>query len=129
MKNNEIQNISVIGAGFLGTQIGLQCAAHGLSISLVDPSRNSRKHSMNIVKDELAQRVSKGLINSNEEQTILSRMNYTSDLKKGVTDAELVIEAVPESLDLKRDIFAKLEKLTPTSTILATNSSSIKFQP
>ncbi|MEE3233472.1 MAG: 3-hydroxyacyl-CoA dehydrogenase family protein [Candidatus Latescibacterota bacterium] len=127
MKNNEIQNISVIGAGFLGTQIGLQCAAHGLSISLVDPSRNSRKHSMNIVKDELAQRVSKGLINSNEEQTILSRMNYTSDLKKGVTDAELVIEAVPESLDLKRDVFAKLDKLTPTSTILATNSSSIKI--
>ena len=127
MKNNEIQNISVIGAGFLGTQIGLQCAAHGLSISLVDPSRISRKHSINIVKDELAQRVSKGLINSNQEQTILSRMSYTSDLKKGVAGAELIIEAVPENLDLKRDIFAKLDELAPTSTIFATNSSSIKI--
>ena len=127
MGNNKMQNISVIGAGFLGTQIGLQCAAHGLSISLVDTSKKSRDHSLYVIKNELAQRVSKGLICNSEEQKILSRMNFTSDLKKGVVDAELVIEAVPENLDLKRELFAQLDELTPTSTILATNSSSIKI--
>ena len=50
MKNNNLQNISVIGAGFLGTQIGLQCAAHGLSVSLVDTSEKALRHSEKVVE-------------------------------------------------------------------------------
>ena len=127
MKNNNLQNISVIGAGFLGTQIGLQCAAHGLSVSLVDTSEKALRHSEKVVEIELQRRISEGIIDHNQQQAILSRINYTPDLKKGVLNAQLIIEAVPENINLKRDIFAQLDQLTSPSVILATNSSSIKI--
>tara|TARA_B100000579_G_C22808270_1_gene843775 strand:+ start:917 stop:1825 length:909 start_codon:yes stop_codon:yes gene_type:complete len=127
MVNSTIQNVSVVGAGFLGSQIGLQCAAYGLSVTLIDPSEESRHHSLKTNKNELERRFSEGLIDESQRTLILSNLKYMSDLKKGIANAELIIEAIPEDLQEKRTIFSEIDKLTPPSTILATNSSSIKI--
>jgi len=123
----DFQHICVVGAGFLGTQIGLQCAAHGYQTTLVDLSAAAREKSQQVVTDELNRRIAEGLHDASESSAVQARLAYHDDLEQGVSSADLVIEAIPERLDLKRALFAKLDALTDSNTILATNSSSIKI--
>ena len=127
MISKNIQNVTVIGAGFLGTQIGLQCASHGLTTFLVETNNSAQSRSKDVVQKELSQRQEVGSINDNEKNQILSRMIYTSNLNHGVEHAELIIEAIPEQLDLKREIFSQIDKIAAESTLIASNSSSIKI--
>ena len=123
----EFEHICVVGAGFLGTQIGLQCAVHDYRTTLVEPAAAAREKSQQVVSDELNRRIAEGLYDASQARSVQTRMTYTEDLTRGVTSADLVIEAIPERLDLKRALFTQLDALTQPDTILATNSSSIKI--
>lgn len=124
---SDFQYICVVGSGFLGTQIGLQCAAHGYQTRLVEPSPHARAQSQQTVATELQRRTDDGEHDAAESDAVRARMTYVEELEQGVADAGLVIEAIPERLELKRQLFAQLDALTPPDTILATNSSSIKI--
>lgn len=124
---NTLQNICVVGAGFMGTQIGLQCVAHGMRARIVDPANDALTKSKLLVDEELDRRLEAGETSADERDKALALLLYTKDLEHGIQGAELVIEAIPERLDLKRQLFAELDTLAAPATILASNSSSIKI--
>ncbi|EOT45893.1 3-hydroxybutyryl-CoA dehydrogenase [Enterococcus sp. AZ150] len=119
-----IKTVVVAGAGVLGSQIAFQNAYHGKQVWVYD------------IKDEFLDRAKGNMehyqtIYSNYFQTpeqakdALTRLHYTTDLKQAVADADLVIEAVPEVLTIKQNLFKQLGELAPENTILATNTSTM----
>ena len=126
MVTRPIETIAMVGSGFMGTQIGLLCAVHGVDVRLYDISQTVLDSSAQSQAEELADRLEAGTIAAVDRDSILGRIHYTTDLTKAVSNADLVIEAVPERLEPKREIFRELDSLCPEHTILATNSSSIR---
>ena len=127
METRPFKTISVVGSGFMGTLIGFQCAAHGYTVRFIDIIDEALRRSSHTCSQELEARVERRQITANEKEAILKRMHFTLDLKEGVSNADLAIEAVPERLETKRAVFAQLDQLCPSRTILATNSSSLRI--
>lgn len=118
--------ICIVGAGFMGAQIALQCAVHGYDVRLVDASTEALQRAIQGHAEELDRRVERGQITAQEKWATLSRIGATLTLEEGAAQAGLAIEAVPERVDLKRQVFGELDKACPPQAILATNSSSIR---
>ncbi|MBY4570303.1 3-hydroxyacyl-CoA dehydrogenase [Gordonia sp. LUNF6] len=123
---SDIKKVVVLGTGVLGSQIAFQSAYSGFEVTAYD-----------IDDDALAKAKERfaGLVETyknevpgaadGKAEAALARLAYSSDLAEAVADADLVIEAVPEVLDLKRDIYQKLSAVAPEKTIFATNSSTL----
>lgn len=126
MSTRPIETICVVGAGFMGAQVALQCAAHGLQVWLVDNSPEALEWAKTSHAQELAKRLQKQQITPQEQDSILSRVRLTTDMPLAASRADLVIEAAPERLEVKRTLFAQLDHLCPAHTILTTTSSSIR---
>ncbi len=126
MQTRPFETVCIIGAGFMGAQIGLRCAAHGYNVWLVDALTDALKRAAQSHEQELDERLEKQQITAEERAAILSRTDFTTSMREGTSGADLVIEAVPELLEIKRDVFAQLDAVCPRKTILATNSSSIR---
>ena len=109
----EIEQIAVIGAGTMGGGIATLCLMAGYSVRLFDPETTALERAVTRV----AKRVAEG--------EVASRLDTTSDLEVALEAADFVIEAAPERLDLKREIFAKAASLTPDHAVLATNTSQL----
>ncbi|MCX9010496.1 MAG: 3-hydroxyacyl-CoA dehydrogenase family protein [Candidatus Methanoperedens sp.] len=127
MEKEPINIVCIFGAGFMGTQIGLQCASYGHTTWIVGHSEKSLEQASQSITQELEARVKKQQITEDEMKSVLNRIHLTQDMKEGTSSADLVIEAVPERLSLKREVFAQLDRICPSHTILATNSSSIRI--
>lgn len=125
MNIEEIKHISIIGAGNMGHQISLQCALKGFDTVCTDVSEAMLKKADAFVDSYLAGRVEKGKLTQEEAKAARSRIRFTPDFKDAVKDADFVIEAVLEVLDIKRKLFADLDQMAPPHAILATNSSAI----
>lgn len=110
----------------MGRQIALQCALHEYEVYLVDVSKEALDSAQEKIRAALEGKTSRGEITSNLMQKTLSRISYTTDLGKAAAEADFVIEAVLESVKLKRQVFSQLDRVCPPHTIFATNSSSIK---
>jgi 3-hydroxybutyryl-CoA dehydrogenase len=126
VKVQEIERVSIVGAGFMGVQIGLQCALHGLSVRMADVSPQALEQAGQAQVEILDRREAAGEVSPSERTAALGRVQMATDLHEAVEGADLVIEVVPERLDLKRRVFAELDALCAPPTILATNSSSIR---
>jgi 3-hydroxybutyryl-CoA dehydrogenase len=122
-----IDTVCVFGAGFMGWQIGLTCANRGYPVRLYDISEKALKRALSTIKQELDTRVEAGEVSAEELEDILKRIVTTEDVEEAVEGADLVIEAVPERLELKREVFTLLDRVCDEKTILATNSSSIRI--
>jgi 3-hydroxyacyl-CoA dehydrogenase len=122
----DVTNVTVLGTGVLGSQIAYQTAYCGLPVTAYD------------INDEILESARKrfeGLATRYEKEVkgaaggpanaALTRITYTSDLAGAMRDADMVIEAIPEVLDLKRDVYTKLGQLAPEKTIFASNSSTL----
>ncbi|MEO2030448.1 MAG: 3-hydroxyacyl-CoA dehydrogenase family protein [Planctomycetaceae bacterium] len=120
-------DISVIGAGYMGNQIALQSAAAGNQVWLHDMSGKAIENSVVQLSAFLDRMIEDGCAAADERQAILDRIRRTTDLSDAVADADLVIEAVREDLEIKREVFRQLDKHCAPDTILATNSSSIRI--
>jgi 3-hydroxybutyryl-CoA dehydrogenase len=120
------KQVCIYGSGYLGSQIALQCAVSGLHVNLFDVSRASIRRSRNSVSRYMDQWVIEGKIKAEEKGKILSRMLWTGSASRATAAAEIVIEAVTERLNVKREVFKNLDRLCGPNTILATNSSSIR---
>jgi 3-hydroxybutyryl-CoA dehydrogenase len=118
-----INRVSVIGAGTMGTQIALQCANHGRSVLLYD-NRSAAVEQAPARLERLAQDLAaEGLLGSDSPGETLRRIKPSTDLAAAAQTA-LIIECVPENLELKRNVFKQLGRHCPPETIYVTNTSS-----
>jgi 3-hydroxybutyryl-CoA dehydrogenase len=111
----------------MGAQIGLQCATHGYTVWLVDLLAEALQRTAENHSQELEKRLEKQQITAGEKEAILRRIHLTTNMEEGASKADLVIETVPERLEIKREVFAQLDTVCPRHTILATNSSSLRI--
>jgi len=125
MNIDDVKNIAVIGAGNMGHQISLLCAIHGYKTTCTDISEEILKKAEAFADSYLPGRVEKGRLTEEQAKAARDNITFTSSLEDTVKDADYVIEAVLEVLDIKRKLFAELDKLAPSHAILATNSSAI----
>jgi len=125
MKINDVKNVSVVGAGNMGHQIALQCALYGFKTVGTDVIPAVLEKAEKFCDTYLAGRVEKGKLTEDAAKKARSLISFTDDLNEAVEDADVVIESVQERIDLKRRVFADLDKLAPPKAILTTNSSFI----
>ena len=125
MNIDDVKNIAVIGAGNMGHQISMLCAIHGYRATCTDVKEDILKKAEAFADQYLAGRVAKGRMTEEQARAARERLTFTSSLEAAVKDADYVIEAVLEVLDIKRKVFTDLDKMTPPHAILATNSSAI----
>ncbi|MFP3999007.1 MAG: 3-hydroxyacyl-CoA dehydrogenase family protein [Desulfosalsimonas sp.] len=125
MKISDVKNIAVVGAGNMGHQIATLCAIHGYKTVCTDVKEDVLKKAEQFVDNYLPGRVKKGKLTEEQAKQARDNIRFTGSLEDAVKDADFVIEAVLEVLDLKRKIFADLDKMSPSHAILATNSSFI----
>ncbi len=119
----KIKTICVVGAGLMGHQIALQAAISGFESFCTDTSEAALQKAQDFALDWIKKNQEKGKIDENEADAIKKRLTFTSDLESAACGADLVIEAIVEILAVKRELFARLDKICPPHTILATNSS------
>ena len=122
----EIQHIGVIGAGQMGNGIAQVAACAGFQVSMIDIKQEYLDRAMNNIQKSLEKLVSKDRLSQSESLNAISRINFSTSMED-VSDADLVIEAGPEILELKNSIFSKLDNTCKSSTILASNTSSISI--
>jgi 3-hydroxybutyryl-CoA dehydrogenase len=122
-----IQKVAVIGAGTMGNGIAHVFAQHGFEVRLIDISEKSLEGGMASIRKNLQRMQEKGVLDSARVEGTLARIAAFTELKKGVRDAELVVEAATEDSSLKKKIFRELDALCGPETILATNTSSISI--
>lgn len=125
MKVDDVKNIAIIGAGNMGHQIALLCAMHGYTTTCTDVNAEILKKAEAFADSYLDGRVKKGKLTEEQAKEMRGRISFPSTMEEAVKNADYVIEAVIEVLDLKRKIFADLDKFAPKHAILATNSSRI----
>lgn len=120
-----IERVAVVGAGAMGRQIALNTALHGVPTALYDVSPAALEDARAWTDTYLQGRVEKGRLTPEEASAARGRLAFFTELEPCVADADLVIEAVVENLDVKREVFAALDRAAPPHAILATNSSTI----
>ncbi len=120
----DIRNVTVVGAGSIGSAIAEAVAIQGFYVKLMDISEEILKRAVEKIRGGLKSSYERGYIKENVEN-IMERIKTTISLAEALKDADLVIEAVPEILDLKKKVFSDIEKYAPEHTILATNTSSL----
>jgi len=124
----ELNKIAVMGAGMMGTGIAQVVAMGGYPVSVRDIAADFLDKSKARIEKKLKELVEKGRLSEQDAKNISSRMTFTEDLKAAVTDADLIIEAVPEDLELKRKVLTELEKMAKPSAIFASNTSELSIR-
>jgi len=121
----EIKNITVLGSGIMGHGIAQVSAMAGYNVVLRDIEQSFLDKAMGKIKWSLDKLVSKEKISENERNEIFSRIKPIVDLKDAVHDCDLVIEAVPEIMDLKKKVYAELDKVSSDQVVFASNTSTL----
>ncbi|MEI4801077.1 3-hydroxybutyryl-CoA dehydrogenase [Bacillus sp. NPDC077411] len=119
-----VQKIVVIGSGQMGSGIAQVCAMAGYDVYMQDLKQEQLDRGIGIITKNLSRQVEKGRMSEEDKQATLNRLTATLTLDC-VKEADLVIEAAVERMDIKKQIFANLDELAPEHTILATNTSSL----
>ncbi|MEA2109849.1 MAG: 3-hydroxyacyl-CoA dehydrogenase [Pseudomonadota bacterium] len=125
MKNDEISNVLILGAGTMGLQIGLLCAVSGFKVIIYDPFEQALEEAGSRLKKLAGELVSKGRLEQEKADTGLLRIRFSGDPETAGKDADLVSESVPEDPVLKQEVFSQFNKICPEYTIFTTNSSTL----
>ncbi|MDV3128393.1 3-hydroxyacyl-CoA dehydrogenase family protein [Mycobacterium sp. 21AC1] len=123
----DINRVLVVGAGAMGSQIALVSARAGLSVSCHDIDAARLARAVRHLRNRSARDIAKGNRSATDEDAAFARLEFGTNLTELAVGADFVIEAALEDLDVKRDLFANLDRHTPSNAILATNSSG--FMP
>ncbi|MFB6070029.1 MAG: 3-hydroxyacyl-CoA dehydrogenase/enoyl-CoA hydratase family protein [Halanaeroarchaeum sp.] len=123
---DDIDQIAVLGAGNMGHGIAEVAAIAGYDVVMRDVEEDLVDEGYEDIQWSVEKLAEKGVVDE-DPGTVMERVETTTDLEAAVADAELVIEAAPERLDLKRDIFGDLDEMAPDDAILATNTSSLSI--
>ncbi len=119
--------ISVIGAGTMGNGIAHVFAQAGFKVTIVDISLSQLDKAVANIAKNFDRQIAKGLVNEEQKKAAIANINICSNMSEGVKNAELVVEAAAENIELKLQIFEQLDRLVPKEAILATNTSSISI--
>lgn len=120
-----MQNISVIGAGIMGHGIAQIVALAGYNVVLRDINDNMLEKGLQSIDRSLNRMIGSEKITQTQKEECLQKIQLMTDLYESVKGADLVIEAIPEVLSLKQDLFQQLDEICPPETILATNTSQL----
>ena len=121
-----IERVCIFGAGTLGWQIALQCASYAHPVNLYDISPEALKNAESNISKEVESWVTAGNASVETKDTPPQWVSFEPDVNKAVKGVDLVIEAVPEKLELKKRVFKELDDACDPHTIISTNSSSIR---
>lgn len=119
-------NVAVIGSGTMGSGIAQVAATAGCSVKIYDTNKEALSRSQMALEKTLAMLLEKGKIDASEQDRISKSITYVSALED-LFDADLVIEAIIENLEIKRKLFGELESVVSENTILASNTSSLSI--
>ncbi|MDQ5813249.1 MAG: 3-hydroxyacyl-CoA dehydrogenase [Actinomycetota bacterium] len=121
----EVERVAVIGAGTMGRGIVHAAALGGFRVTLQDVDSGVLERALEGIQKEMQKAVERDRIDEGEMRGGLERISPTESLEEAVKEADLVIEAVPEEMELKLEIFGRLDKLCPERAVLATNTSTM----
>ena len=121
----KIRKVAVVGTGLLGTQIAIQATCFGYEVSAHDPDEGSFNRVQENLKASMKISGGEPIVPMEDWKKAANKVKFCKELEKALRDADIVIEAVPEDLELKRKVFERLDALASRGAILATNSSSI----
>ncbi|MDH3711321.1 MAG: 3-hydroxybutyryl-CoA dehydrogenase [Cyclobacteriaceae bacterium] len=122
-----MNNITVIGSGTMGNGIAHVFAQSGFQVSLVDIQQEALDKALTTIGKNLDRQIKKELIDEAAKVETLSRISTSTDLKAGVSAADLVVEAATENVEIKLQIFRELDAHAPEPCVLASNTSSISI--
>ena len=121
----EVERVAVIGAGTMGRGIVHAAALGGFRVTLQDVDSGVLEGALEGIQKEMQKAVERDRLDEGEMRGGLERISPTESLEEAVKEADLVIEAVPEEMELKLEIFGRLDKLCPERAVLATNTSTM----
>ncbi|WP_353164914.1 3-hydroxyacyl-CoA dehydrogenase family protein [Empedobacter brevis] len=122
-----MKNITVIGAGTMGNGIAHVFAQSGFAVNLVDVSQESLERGLKTIAGNLDRMIAKEKISEADKAATLNNITTFTDTAEAVKNADLVVEAATENLDLKLKIFKQIDEVAPANAILASNTSSISI--
>ncbi len=123
----KIKKVAVLGAGVMGHGIAQVCATAGYEVWVRDIKQEFLDKAKAAIEKNLQKAVSKGKISEEKAKEILGRIHFTLEVEEAVKDADLVIEAVPEVMDIKKQVFAEVQKYAKPECIFATNTSGLSI--
>jgi enoyl-CoA hydratase/3-hydroxyacyl-CoA dehydrogenase len=123
----KIKNVTVLGAGAMGAQIGALAAEAGYNVKVRDIEERFLERGRKTITDMYDKRISRGRFTEEAKKDVMSRMSFLIDVKEAVKDADIVIEAVPEIMDLKKAVLKEASALCPDDCVFATNTSSLSI--
>jgi len=124
---SEIKKVAVLGAGTMGHGIGQVCAAEGCTVVMYDIDDAAVRTGLDRIEGNLAKGVTLGKVAPEEKDATFERLSASTSIAEAVEGADLVVEAAPEVMDLKRSIFAEVDAAAPGHAVLATNTSSLSI--
>jgi len=122
-----MMNVAVIGAGTMGNGIAHVFAQHGFAVTLIDIKQQNLDQALSTISKNLGRQVAKATLSEDDKAATLGRLRVLTSVAEGVADADLVVEAATENVDLKLQIFRQLDEYAPAGAILASNTSSISI--
>lgn len=118
------ERVTVIGAGTMGSQIAMVCARAGIEVAVHDVDPSTYDRARRELEARMERNVAKGRLTAEDRDAAFARLRFVADLAEAAADADVVIEAAVEKLEVKRELFSSLDRTSPERTILASNTSS-----
>lgn len=122
----EVKKPFVVGVGIMGAGVGQLCAQKGYDVTVVDTSEEIVEKAKAKVSAGLSRRIEKGKITQEDMDSVLSRMNWSTDLELA-KDSDFVVEAIFENIEVKKEVFQKLDSICSPETILASNTTALSI--
>ncbi len=123
----KIEKVAVVGAGEMGHGIAELFAMSGYSVSLIDVSQDALDRALQAMMDSLQRFVKKGSMTEDTAHGIVSSIKTFTKIEEGVSDADLIIEAVPEKIEIKEAVFSQISAHARTDAIIGSNTSNIRI--
>jgi 3-hydroxybutyryl-CoA dehydrogenase len=123
----EVKTIAVIGAGAMGSEIAYAAAFGGYQTILEDISLRTLEQALASIRQSFEEAVARGKLQASVRNKALSLISTASDVKDAIRDAELIIEAVPEELEMKLELFTIFDKFAKTGAIFASTASALSI--
>jgi 3-hydroxybutyryl-CoA dehydrogenase len=123
----DIKKIAVLGLGLMGNGIAHVCAQAGYEVWARDIEDRFVENGLKTIRKNLERGLKRGRITEEEIETIMARIHGTTDLEATIQDADIVIEAIIENMDLKKSVYREIDALAPAHCIFASNTSSLSI--
>jgi enoyl-CoA hydratase/3-hydroxyacyl-CoA dehydrogenase len=123
----EIKNVAVLGAGAMGAQIAALAAEAGYNVKVRDIEERFLERGRQTITEIYDKRIKRGSFTEDKKKLVFSHLKFIVDVKEAVKDADIIIEAVPEIMELKKSVLKEVTALCPAGCVFATNTSSLSI--